>query len=108
VLLRYQMGFAFDEMAEICREKSGTLHARVARALPRLRHAIEAHLRVKAPVGRARARQRGPRPSHRPPAVASWRRAGCAEPHRGATQARWRPRTAGMQARKLVLSSTVA
>jgi RNA polymerase sigma-70 factor, ECF subfamily len=33
LLLRYQQGFTFEEMAEICREKPEALHARVARAL---------------------------------------------------------------------------
>lgn len=46
VLLRYQQGFSFEEMADICGEKAGTLNARVARALPRLRRAIVARLRV--------------------------------------------------------------
>jgi len=42
VLLRYQQGFSFEEMAEIMREKPGTLQARVARALPILRACIAA------------------------------------------------------------------
>jgi DNA-directed RNA polymerase specialized sigma24 family protein len=42
VLLRYQQGFTFAEMARICGEKPGTLQARVARALPLLRAWIEA------------------------------------------------------------------
>jgi len=42
VLLRYQQGFSFEEMAEIMREKPGTLQARVARAMPVLRACIEA------------------------------------------------------------------
>jgi RNA polymerase sigma-70 factor, ECF subfamily len=42
MLLRYQQGFTFDEIAEICKEKAGTLQARVTRALPRLRKCIEA------------------------------------------------------------------
>lgn len=37
LLLRYQQGFTFEQMAEICGEKSGTLQVRVARALPMLR-----------------------------------------------------------------------
>lgn len=41
VLLRYQQGFTFEEMARICGEKAGTLGARVARARPRLRARIE-------------------------------------------------------------------
>jgi len=36
VLLRYQQGFTFEDMAEVCGEKPGTLQARVARALPKL------------------------------------------------------------------------
>ncbi|HET7500685.1 MAG TPA: sigma-70 family RNA polymerase sigma factor [Kofleriaceae bacterium] len=42
VLLRYQQGFTFAEMARICGEKPGTLQARVTRALPLLRKCIEA------------------------------------------------------------------
>lgn len=41
LLLRYQQGFSFEEMAEVCSEKPGTLQARVARALPVLRVCIE-------------------------------------------------------------------
>jgi RNA polymerase sigma factor (sigma-70 family) len=37
LLLRFQHGFTFEQMAEICGEKSGTLQVRVARALPILR-----------------------------------------------------------------------
>jgi RNA polymerase sigma-70 factor (ECF subfamily) len=37
LLLRFQHGFTFEQMAEICGEKSGTLQVRVARALPVLR-----------------------------------------------------------------------
>lgn len=48
LLLRYQQGFSFEEMALVCGEKAGTLHARVARALPLLRARIERRL------GRAR------------------------------------------------------
>jgi RNA polymerase sigma-70 factor (ECF subfamily) len=42
VLLHYQQGFTFEDMAEICGEKPGTLQARVMRTLPRLRACIEA------------------------------------------------------------------
>jgi RNA polymerase sigma-70 factor (ECF subfamily) len=42
VLLRYQQGFSFEEMADICDDKAGTLQARVTRALPKLRACIEA------------------------------------------------------------------
>lgn len=41
LVLRYQQGFSFEEMAEVCKEKAGTLQARVARALPLLRTCIE-------------------------------------------------------------------
>jgi len=34
LLLRYQQGFTFEQMAVICGEKAGTLQVRVARALP--------------------------------------------------------------------------
>jgi RNA polymerase sigma factor (sigma-70 family) len=37
LLLRFQHGFTFEQMAEICGERSGTLQVRVARALPVLR-----------------------------------------------------------------------
>jgi RNA polymerase sigma factor (sigma-70 family) len=52
LLLRYQQGFTFDAMAEICHEKAGTLQARVTRALRRLRGAIEAHLCRDSSTGR--------------------------------------------------------
>lgn len=45
VLLRHQQGLTYEEMAAICGEKPGTLQARVARALRRLRELIEAHVR---------------------------------------------------------------
>lgn len=41
VLLRYQQGLSFEEMADVCDEKSGTLQARVARAMDGLRDCIE-------------------------------------------------------------------
>lgn len=41
VLLRYQEGLAYPEMAEVCRDRPATLQARVARALPVLRRCIE-------------------------------------------------------------------
>jgi RNA polymerase sigma-70 factor (ECF subfamily) len=40
LLLRFQQGFTFEEMAEVCDEKPGTLQAKVARALPSLRACI--------------------------------------------------------------------
>jgi RNA polymerase sigma-70 factor (ECF subfamily) len=44
VLLRYQQGFTYTEMAAICGERATALCARVERALPVLRRCIEAHL----------------------------------------------------------------
>jgi len=44
VLLHYEHGLTFAEIGQICRERSGTLCARVARALPVLRRRIEARL----------------------------------------------------------------
>ncbi len=41
VLLRYQQGFSYEDMAEVCREKANTLEARVRRAIPQLRACIE-------------------------------------------------------------------
>ena len=41
LLLRFQQGFTFEEMAVVCRERSGTLQAKVTRALPVLRACIE-------------------------------------------------------------------
>ena len=41
VLLRFQQGFTFEDMAEVCHEKPGTLQAKVRRALPTLRACIE-------------------------------------------------------------------
>src|SRR5262245_48978380 len=41
VLLRFQQGFTFEEMADVCHEKPGTLQAQVSRALPSLRTCIE-------------------------------------------------------------------
>jgi len=55
VLLHFQQGFTFEAMAEICGEKAGTLHARVARAMPRLRRAIESQLHGDSGTLRRRA-----------------------------------------------------
>ncbi len=41
VLLRFQQGFSYEDMARVCAEKAGTLQARVARAMPVLRACIE-------------------------------------------------------------------
>jgi RNA polymerase sigma factor (sigma-70 family) len=45
LLLRYQQGFTFEDMAEVCGEKPGTLQAQVSRALPLLRECIERRTR---------------------------------------------------------------
>jgi RNA polymerase sigma factor (sigma-70 family) len=44
LLLRFQQGFTYEEMAVMCGEQAGTLHARVIRALPVLRARIERRL----------------------------------------------------------------
>lgn len=44
VLLRYHQGFTFQQMAKLCCERPGTLHARVTRALPQLRACIESRI----------------------------------------------------------------
>jgi RNA polymerase sigma factor (sigma-70 family) len=41
VLLRYQEGLAYPEMAGVCRDRPATLQARVTRALPVLRRCLE-------------------------------------------------------------------
>lgn len=41
VVLRFQEGMSYEDMGRICREKAGTLQARVARALPFLRRCLE-------------------------------------------------------------------
>jgi RNA polymerase sigma-70 factor (ECF subfamily) len=41
VLLRFQNGLTYPEMAEACGERPATLQARVTRALPTLRHCLE-------------------------------------------------------------------
>lgn len=41
LLLRFQQGFTFEDMAAMCNEKPGTLQAQVTRALPVLRTCIE-------------------------------------------------------------------
>lgn len=41
LLLRFQQGFTFEDMAQVCGGKAGTLQAKVTRALPILRACIE-------------------------------------------------------------------
>lgn len=52
VLLRYLRGLTFDEIARICGDTPGTHHARVTRALRRLRAGIESRIGTPGP-GRA-------------------------------------------------------
>jgi RNA polymerase sigma-70 factor, ECF subfamily len=44
VLLRYLQGLTFEEIAQVCGETPGTHHARVTRALRRLREGIESRI----------------------------------------------------------------
>lgn len=48
LLLRFQQGFSFEEMAVVCGEKPGTLQAKVTRAFPGLRACIEHRTGVSA------------------------------------------------------------
>ncbi len=41
ILLRFHDGLSYPEMARVCGERAPTLQARVARAMPALRHCIE-------------------------------------------------------------------
>jgi RNA polymerase sigma-70 factor (ECF subfamily) len=41
VLLRYREEMSYEEMAEVCGEKAATLQARVQRALPKLKEALQ-------------------------------------------------------------------
>jgi RNA polymerase sigma-70 factor (ECF subfamily) len=43
LLLRYQEGLAYDEIARIARERAGTLQMRVSRALVALRDCLKSH-----------------------------------------------------------------
>ena len=43
LLLRFQQGFTFEDMAQVCGGKAGTLQAKVTRALPILRAYIKKH-----------------------------------------------------------------
>lgn len=45
LLLRFQQGMTFEDIARVCRKKPGTLQARVARVLPQLRLAIEREMK---------------------------------------------------------------
>ncbi len=45
VILRYQEGYSYPEMAEMCGEEPATLQMRVARAMPSLRKCIQARSR---------------------------------------------------------------
>jgi RNA polymerase sigma-70 factor (ECF subfamily) len=56
VLLRFQLGFSFQEIAELCGASPGAHHARVMRALPQLRQRIQS--RIDAPNHGLRDRDR--------------------------------------------------
>ena len=45
LLLRFQQGLTFDEMADVSGEKPGTLQARVSRAMPLLKECIQRRMR---------------------------------------------------------------
>lgn len=59
VLLRFQLGFSFQEIAQLCGASPGAHHARVARALPQLRQRIQARIDSsdRAPRDRERLRR---------------------------------------------------
>lgn len=59
VLLRFQLGFSFQEIAELCGASPGAHHARVARALPQLRQRIQARIDSSGRALRDRDRLRG-------------------------------------------------
>lgn len=44
VVLRYQLGYTFEQIAQVCGDTPGTHHARVTRALRRLREGIESRI----------------------------------------------------------------
>jgi RNA polymerase sigma-70 factor (ECF subfamily) len=52
VLLRFQQGLSYEDMAEVCGQSPATLHARVTRALPLLRKWIESHIEQHSPAKR--------------------------------------------------------
>lgn len=58
VLLRFQLGFSFQEIAELCGASPGAHHARVARALPQLRQRIQARIDSSGRAPRDRDRLR--------------------------------------------------
>jgi RNA polymerase sigma-70 factor (ECF subfamily) len=63
ILLRYQQGFRFEEIANIVGGKPGAIQARVTRALPQLRDRIERHIerRSRAAVSSGTSRSRAHR-----------------------------------------------
>jgi RNA polymerase sigma-70 factor (ECF subfamily) len=58
VLLRFQLGFSFQEIAELCGASPSAHHARVARALPQLRQRIQARIDSSGRAPRDRDRLR--------------------------------------------------
>jgi RNA polymerase sigma-70 factor (ECF subfamily) len=66
VLLRFQQGMSYEDMAEVCGESPATLHARVTRALPLLRKSIKSHIEQHSPGQRqSSALTSRPRPETR-------------------------------------------
>jgi RNA polymerase sigma-70 factor (ECF subfamily) len=61
VLLRFQHGLSYEDMAEVCGESPATLHARVTRALPLLRKWIKSHIEQHPP-----GKRRSSAPTSRP------------------------------------------
>lgn len=59
VLLRLQLGFSFQEIAELCGASPGAHHARMVRALPQLRQRIQSRIDSsdRAPRDRDRLRR---------------------------------------------------
>lgn len=58
VVLRYQQGFTFEEIAQVCGDTPGTHHARVTRALRRLRAGIESRIQDPLPARGSPSRAR--------------------------------------------------
>jgi RNA polymerase sigma-70 factor (ECF subfamily) len=58
VLLRFQLGLSFQEIAELCGASPGAHHARVMRALPQLRQRIQSRIDASYQMPRDRERVR--------------------------------------------------
>lgn len=72
LLLRYQQGLTFEEMAEICDQRPAVLRMRVSRAVRRLRAAVQACAVRLAATGRVEgALSNGPAPALAQPKLAT-------------------------------------